>query len=1041
MRNYEDSLLERVKNLTSKLAQKQREGCLTEELKLCIRLAQLHGQLDNLKISVQFWQSCMQIATDLESEEENWRAAGEIAKIYCKEGQIDLAESFILENLFDDDLEFDLRLSLIKSEVIMVMGNTLYDQGLAMKSFSAYERALKILDEAFEHAEPNKNVWWWDAVTFRGEILVKLGKFEESRYKEAVDVIKNVQDGAKGNVLISLRTNSILAKIYFELKEYSTALNFATLVITEYGADKVNNELSRTRRQFYCEMLLLAGRCLRFQKDFDFSLENLLLAKAEAEALAMEREIMELIELGTRETIAAKSALNEIAILTRRKNPSSKDFEELADKYNVIGDYEKEAALIEQCRSVATNESVQKRLDNRLLHLYSEKLSNWELVLDLDVSGCKNLILKGRAYEKLGELEEAENCLLEALKQQCTRNFQAQTALFFHYRSRGKLSIARNYGDEALSLETVKMLESIKSEICLIDPNFSYFATRKPSNSLMKMVGSGMVMRTKTKKTKGLQLKRRRGPSKLRISTGPRVRRIEGRDDDSENGLSDFIVDSSSEESEVEQISGSETHFHITDKHNENHNDNNNSVNKGFIVKSKPSLLVISSSDSEATEPERHSIKSKFQFGSPLLIRTESLSDPNFPNPENSPNVPLRIDFDDQKLRKVIVRFKPGVEVIVPVHDVSLSVKELISLTQTRFDNLFPKESKDLGPICGLSLIIGGSGSNSALFPADKLKSVLSKDCEVLQAHFSQKISYSCTTSNNNQLDSPSRQLILEEDFKRKFQILNLKSDAQEEIRALKLFQERFRTAGRSSLNLSGLSLDSSRLSEFCGFINKFIKSSHVTTLCLRENLLCDEDLKYLNLSGIEEVDLSLNFLQKPNLKAFKCVDLSYNPLDSTCLMSCCDLREINLIGCFEGMSNNSVIWRHVWDNLKNLKKLSICLPSDATIQRDFIIHLCENNPNLEELNLFAVKWEGTSSSSCALIELAYLDSLISVDFTANQFDNLPTVESLCKMLKRTSSIKRLCLKEVEFCEGGAEFLKVEGIGHNFTLETVEMDD
>ena len=1047
MRNYEDSLLERVKNLTSKLAQKQREGSLTEELKLCIRLAQLHAQLDNLKISVQFWQSCMQIATDLEAEEENWRAAGEIAKIYCKERQIDAGESFIRENLGSNCVA-DLKLSLIKAEVITVMGQSLQSEGFVIKAFSAYERALKCLDEAFEkiliHATTQP--WWWDAVCFRSEILVKLGKYEEARYEEAIDVIKTVQSGTEGNVLMILRTNSILAKIYFELREYSIALEYATSVITTYTGDKANNELSRTRRQFYCEMLLLAGRALRFQNDFDFSLENLLLAQAEAEALALEKEVMESIGEATRQTISSKSALNEASVLGRKKVPSPKDLEDLAEKFGLVGNYEKEAEIIENCRAVATIESTKIRLDKKLLYLYSERLSNWKGVIGLDTEGIgifsdwKSLLLKGRAYEKLGKHNEAEVCLLDALSQS-KGGAQVQAALFFHYRSRGEFVSARKYEEEALSLEIVMSLKTQYTTDCWIDPNFSYFATRKPSNSMMKMVGSGMVMRTKTKKTTGLQLKRKRGPSKLRISSERRVRRENGNDgDDSCSGLSDFIV---SDDGENE------------DSANENVNMFTVANCKNLSCKPAP-LLILSSSDSEDTQTIAQVVKQNYTFESPFMVRTATLSDP-FTNDASSPSPigsPSR-DFNSI-IQKVIIRLKPGIEIVVPLKT-RQTVKDLIKTAQTRFIKLFPAETRDFGKIVGLNLVrereLDGSIS-SALFLDDEIKLVLSRDSELLEAKSSDEVGKDshnrCVNDLSRDLYDPSASM-LNEDFKRKLLILNLKNDSKEEIKFLKLFQERFKSSNKNELNLSGLSLDSMKISEYSSFINKFLKFSNSNPngsrhLNFKENFVMDEDLNNLNFLEkkefeFENINFSLNFLQKPNLKEFSSfVDLSYNPIDPTWLYSGTGrITGLNLIGCFDGIisSSNSNLWNCIGSNLRKLNTLKITIPSESGLQKDFILSFCKENFEVKELCLFGVEWGGGRCEY--LVELGYLDTLETLDLTSSTFTCRGALDSLCKILKRTSSIRKLVLEEVEMAGGKDDwnFLEDEGIKPNCTLKII----
>ena len=1039
MKNFEDLLQERVETLKVKLAQKQREGSLTEELSLCVRLAQLHAQLDSPKVALQFWQSCFQIAADLGDKEEEWRAAAEVSKIYAKAGQIEDAESFMKEHLTTNDpLKNSLRLSLLQAEVIEAIGKNISNRQtshnfyLSVNEFMKYEQALKVLDEAIGLTIPT-NLWWWDALAFRAELLVKLGKFEDSRYSEALDTIQTVKNGTDGNVLMSLRTKSISAQIYFEMGEYGTALEFAISVIDEYKYDPQNSNY-RPRRRFYCEMLLLAGRALRFQKDLNFSLDNLLLAKDEAQALAVEREFMGEIDRATRETLSAKDATAEAAKLQRKKAPSPQELEELADLFGIIGDFSRQGELLEKCRDVATNESTQKRLDKKLLKLYAFELRNWHGILrqfadDNDLfQNWKNLIIRGKLYEKIGRFDNAESCLILALNK--ARGCQegeliCNSALFFLNRARGRISQASKFGEEAQTLEVITSTLDVKKTI-RIDPNFSYFATRKPSNSLMKIVGSGMVMRTKTRKTSGLQLKRRRGPGKSSLG-GVRRRAFQDNtntnDDDDDGSLSDFIVS----DEEVGQ-SGPE----ISD---ESESESEARIIQISSLKSshKPSksLLVISSDDDDDPRTVHTNSKSiihdigmdhdspmmirkltdspVFLTDSPLLVRNANLG-------ESSPLIP-KIDFSQKQqnslVSNVIVRIKKGVDVLVPLSP-TCTVAELMKSAQTRFERLFPKEIKEFGRISGLSLTSSTSNSlNAMLFHEDCVCLILSKNKEILQAH----------SSNSNEadfksvsFDSPSKFNSIEEEFKRRLQFLNHvqkdSKDAQDEVQWLKALQERFNTAKAGQLDLSALSIDSKRLSGNNAIVNK-LKTVPMNHVILRENFLVDPDLAYFNMKELRFLDLSLNFFQKPAQLKGMCpdaVDLSYNPIDFDWMISNAPYitkSYLNLIGCFNSASIN---WKELGRSLRFVKKLEISLPPFLASQISFILGLCEpsESTKLEELSLFAVDFLDSEET---LVELSYLDTLKRLSFNCCSFKN-EGIATICKILKRATALERLVFKE-----------------------------
>lgn len=1024
MENYEDLLVERLQILTGKLAQKQRQGSLAEELDLCIKLAQLNGYLGKQKTSVQFWQSCMQIAADLGDNEEELRAVGEISKIYCKEGQMDEAERFMSQNLKIADQT--LRTCLLKAEVIAAKG-VAYGQALklnskdqyrvSVKEFLEYERALKILDEALNLTD-SSNGWWWDAVAFRAELLLKLGKFEESRFEEAIDVIRTVQ-GGDSNVLTRMRTNAILAKIYFEMGEHRTAYDFALVVIDLYKSEATNSNY-RQRRRYYSEMLLLAGRTLRLQLDFGFALETLMLARDEAEALGVEKEFIDEIEDATGETMSSQSLSREVSMMRSRKNPSPKDLEELSDTLGRMGDYQGQADNLERCRAVALNETTKSRLDKKLAKVYFYQVNNWRAVTRLSCSGARESILKGRAYEKLGDLELAEEWLLKASGSKGDESINAQTACYFYYRHRGKLTEASKLEPDLLTHETISIL-SKTNDCALIDPNFSYFVTRKPSTSMMKMVGSGMVMRTKTKKTSGLVLKRRRrGAGGL----GVKAKRKEVEDDTyaSDGGLSDFIV---SDELDAE--------------------DEEKDVGRSSAPKSKHNRSIVVISDDEDEKKQRPTPTPIVQFDSPLMIRTETLEDLFDSKLKPSTSDPAK---------KVFVRFKPGKQIVIPISD-DLTVRELVRMAQMRFEKAFPEEARRVGKIDGLSLV-EGDHEGARLYVDDLLGLILSGDGDALQAHYTPSTlntpntpstpnilntnSKACTNStNSNTCDSPSRFNSLEEDFRRKLQILSLKSDNHDEINFLKSFQERF-TRTQRSLDLSKLGFDSEKFKEYSGMISKFLNlSPGLKELNLAESCLIDGDLKHLTRVP-SVLDLSNNFLMKPSaslLKDCEFVNLSYNEIDFNWLESnAVDFKGLGLVGCFENCDNDFDALK-LGRSLSSLKKLTISLA--AEMQTKFISGLCDKSSRTEELQLFGFDWRGPLADS--LIQLSYLDNLRVLDLSCNRFGSSEMgIEALCRILKRSCSLKRLVLDETDLREGEWSRIQDEGIRGNFSLELIIKD-
>jgi tetratricopeptide (TPR) repeat protein len=1062
MRNYGDFVAERVQNLTRKLFQKQREGNLLEELTLCVRLAQLHFQLSAFKDSVQFWQSCLQIAADLGRQVDEWRAVSEIAKIYCVLGQTDAAEALMNEQLKPTD---SLQFTLFKVKVLLYMAEQYGKVSTrSVRAFLQFERALSELDAALEgFPDSRDDEKWTEGVLLRADLLVHLGSFEESRYSEAIEVYKAVlQSSGDSDVLLSLRCRAGLAKIYFNLRDYRAALSSAIAVIDEYKKSLPENSNYRPRRRIYCEMLCLTGKLLAIQQDFEFALENLLLAREEAQALTLECEVFEDIEVALKNVITAQTASSEIESLQRRQLHRPKDLEELAGKYELIGDYERAFELLEQCRAVSVKTVTQRRLDEKLLSLSFDKLENWQRSVDLlssqlgdNKKSITRSLMKIRALEKLGRFGDAEASLLE-LKQQQQKTHEQQglwieAELYFHYRLRGCPAQAEKYRDEALSLETVLHFQSsdnASSAFTVLDPTFSYFATRKPSNSLMKMVGSGMVMRTKTRKTKGLDLKRQRG----RLKQAVRHTHKKDKDHDREKeNLADFIVSSSSSNEEQEE-------------------EDSTAVTKRAKKSIDPAVLVVISSSDDDESPKRFtrlrlsdspaSIPT-FSVDSPLFVSSEKVSRPlededsdtldNFDFEAHSPPKASPVHNHRYFATKVIIRIKKGSDILIPIDD-STVIEKLIESAQSRYERLFASDFKQLGRIRGLSL------NGAMLFEGDTIGSVVSIDSQVLKAHFED------TRESKLLAQLPAVSNAIDEDFHRKFQILNLKRANDEEVVSLKTFQDRFTAAcgNGNVLNLSGLSLQSESFSEYSGLLNKFmrLRSSEITQfhLNLSDNFLVDEDLRYLSNCGCcVRVDLSKNFFKRPNwrLSFPNCtsLDLSYNPLDVKWFLSSSSsslfsgLEEINLIGCFEQWSQEEVIdWGQLARRLARFRVIKLSCHLQGICE--FLQVLCGESvaiEGVEELTLFGISFmseNNASVSSGSLNHLGYLNNLRILDLTACTFNgHMEAIDSLCTVLKRTLSLKRLVLSEMDLTRENWLYMRRNGIDLNFSLEQVEGND
>ena len=321
----------------------------------------------------------------------------------------------------------------------------------------------------------------------------------------------------------------------------------------------------------------------------------------------------------------------------------------------------------------------------------------------------------------------------------------------------------------------------------------------------------------------------------------------------------------------------------------------------------------------------------------------------------------------------------------------------------------------------------------------------------------------------------------IEEDFKRKFQLLNLKGADADEIKNLKVLQERFKSSGREGLNISCLQLDSKIFSELVvGFVNKFLKlnknktSNHnhfgdvvndgslKFTVNLRENLLVDEDLEGLTFPAtIEYLNFSMNFFQKPMaLKRIKCefVDLSYNPIDLKWFLMHANsffASGINLIGCFESIINTNELendrkkivemFSELGRVLSGFLEVKITLPPLDDFQESFLTTLCNETSRVEKLELFAVQWQGSD----ALGQLSFLESLKVLNLTACTFhksshplnNNNSIIESaLCKVLKRTSSLKKLILDETDLTISDWDILNCDGLKMNFSIEEISIE-
>ena len=153
---------------------------------------------------------------------------------------------------------------------------------------------------------------------------------------------------------------------------------------------------------FIVKYLLLAGRALRLQKDLNFSLDNLLLAKDEAQALAVERELW--MKLTAPQGKLCQPRTPQLKPLNfKEKGTKSTGIRRTCRFVWHNWRFQPAGASYWRNVDVATNESTQKRLDKNYFKLNAFELRNWHGILrrfadDNDLfHNWKNLIIRGKS--------------------------------------------------------------------------------------------------------------------------------------------------------------------------------------------------------------------------------------------------------------------------------------------------------------------------------------------------------------------------------------------------------------------------------------------------------------------------------------------------------------------------------------------------------------------------------------------------------------------------------------------------------------------
>lgn len=630
--------------------------------------------------------------------------------------------------------------------------------------------------------------------------------------------------------------------------------------------------------------------------------------------------------------------------------------------------------------------------------------------------------------------------------------------------------------EEVLSRLAIRRLQA--KQPLHYDPDFSYFADRKPTAVANRLFAAGMNIKPKSNKKHTLDLKRKRGrkPAGMGLTvhsqqrtTRTRVSRSAHSDGSDEDGYEeeeeDFIDDGAVDElsdSSPEKPPPPPPLLKLTKKQtidpvpliivsSESEDEDEDEDEDAARLLTPPPMaanlqqlsLATATTDEKASPLPFHSKGSPvaefplMMFDSPVFEREkenrlgsqlkESFTLFNDDDDDNGRNDGAKQTLGGTQqatqasLKRITVKFQDECQsepILLPLGGLS-TISELIRRLQGRLDVLRSGQEAARLTVEGVAKLPG----RARIFPEDLIEDVLVEGDELLalccRSSSSSEASAQDAGSKPAAATFAGGSCSVFSEIAEKHRLLGLRRAPVHECLLLQVFESRLRKAiGSDLLDLSGLSIDSNGWRELSPLLRRFLEQNQsINRLSLRMNMLTEADVQPL--------------LQGPRLGRVSSLDVAVN------LICECDCQEAKWLTSLD-LSYNPLRRLHLLSSTAVLLEVSLVecglhlsgadagmfvggcevlrVGGSTTFDSEFLAELCKST-SLRAISLFAC-----SLPPGTLGTLALLPSLRMADF--EHCEGL-RVAALCSFVRRCSALEELRVDGGLSAEEAAEVKRV----------------
>lgn len=558
----EERLLQQIEKLEGKLLDTQKKGDLVEESRLCNNLAKKYEQLGDFKRAITYHHYDRQISEAVGDVEGLLLAISNMAEACLQLEMKDLAKSFYQEQL-DVARKHQIfpqrfaahsaigKLYLLESEVApcLVKKEKLVDAGIefyhGQQALDAYEELIESGLLAGSRRTELRRLRWQALINDAKLSMEREGEIDGAlaKFKLALDCAKEIDDfGGRFEII------GLMGTLYERMGEVTTAIEhyYDEQLLMARG---VNDEPAYELNALF--NLALAYRGVR---DFDLALKTLYLYKDLLKAHSFDTKRLAEADDEIKSTMSSKDLAKKI-ILTERKlesgsiEPSAKVYRQLAVDCRKLGVMVDSLAYARRCleldesnrdalRICAALYGGEKKVEDALY--YSKKLVDLYAVIEVEVDNhdmVDALMAVSQAYWLLPNLPSDQVRVLERALQYCRRTqgkdweIEILSSLALTHQRLGNNEEYIRWRDECLQLWSIKChsdprISELEAKLVGELHELDYFVNRKPSKNVMKLVDGQFNLKSRTRGSKGLEIRKTRKKPIIIDDDPPKTKKV-----------------------------------------------------------------------------------------------------------------------------------------------------------------------------------------------------------------------------------------------------------------------------------------------------------------------------------------------------------------------------------------------------------------------------------------------------------------------------------------------------------------------------------